>query len=362
MRQNGTSVVIAVCAALIAGCGGTEEPASSTELLQRDLSITAPAAVTVGAATLRLSSAGVIAGETVTGTVTLSSAAQSANGVVVYVSFDARVLAGPRFIRVPNGQSNASFTLYTNPFLATATPASITANTSTPDAAVYLTQTVSVAPSAAAPAGPVPQVASIAVTPSSVTTGTPASGTVTLTSPAPAGGATVRLSIPNDFFEADADLPPVLVVPAGATAAAFTVRTHLSSGVTSATESIVANFFGGAFQGASLIVGAATSASGTATPSSPGTPSGTSPCATGQSPVTLTVSGSAGSVTSSPSSLSVTTGATATACFGSNTRVELLATRRGNWSGVTCDGGNSGQDRCRFTTTSAGATVSAALQ
>jgi hypothetical protein len=88
-----------------------------------------------------------------------------------------------------------------------------------------------------------------------VTSGNDVAGTVVISAPAPAGGAAVQLRSSNDFFNLDADLPAVVTVPAGATSAPFTVRTHLpSAAATFSEEMIVANYFGGAFQGAPLTI------------------------------------------------------------------------------------------------------------
>ena len=88
-----------------------------------------------------------------------------------------------------------------------------------------------------------------------MTSGSPSTGTVTITEPAPASGAIVQLSNSGDFFNLDADLPPVLFVPPGATSATFPIRTHLSGSVaTSVDEIIVGSYFGGVFQGAYLSI------------------------------------------------------------------------------------------------------------
>jgi hypothetical protein len=88
-----------------------------------------------------------------------------------------------------------------------------------------------------------------------VKSGSPSTGTVALTAPAPATGAAVQLSNSGDFFNLDADLPPVVIVPAGATSATFPVRTHMSNSVASSVqEIIVGNYFGGSFQGAYLTI------------------------------------------------------------------------------------------------------------
>jgi hypothetical protein len=199
-----------------------------------------------GASTLTLSATTVAAGAALTGTVAAGS------GAVVYLDFPRTVLAGPRFVRIPAGQSSATFALFASPFLAAPATATVTAMTTTPNPASFLTASLTVLP-AAAPAAR-PQAASLALAPASVASGAAATATLTLTGPAPAGGAAVQVWIANDFFGLDADAPPVVVVPEGATSVAFTVRTHLSSGSGTVGETVVASLFGGTIQAAILTV------------------------------------------------------------------------------------------------------------
>jgi hypothetical protein len=84
-------------------------------------------------------------------------------------------------------------------------------------------------------------------------------------------------------------------------------------------------------------------------------------CAAGRSSVTLSVTGRAGTVTSSPSGLNVSSGNTGSACFANNNRVELTASRSVTWSGVSCDGGNT-QTRCRFNLGTAPVSLTATLR
>ena len=76
-------------------------------------------------------------------------------------------------------------------------------------------------------------VASVTVNPTVVVGGTSSQGTVTLSGPAPAGGATVTLTSSNT---AAAHVPASVVVPAAASSAAFTITT---SAVSSSTTSII---------------------------------------------------------------------------------------------------------------------------
>jgi hypothetical protein len=69
-----------------------------------------------------------------------------------------------------------------------------------------------------------PTLSTVGITPADVVGGTAATGTVTLSSAAPAGGVQVPLSSDNP---AAATVPPSITVPAGATAASFTVTTNV---------------------------------------------------------------------------------------------------------------------------------------
>jgi len=84
-------------------------------------------------------------------------------------------------------------------------------------------------------------------------------------------------------------------------------------------------------------------------------------CTAGKSKVTLSVTGQNGTVTSNPSGLNVSTGNTGSNCFTNNTQIELQATRSANWTGVSCDGGNTDQDKCRFNLGSSAVTITANL-
>src|SRR5712691_3515774 len=81
---------------------------------------------------------------------------------------------------------------------------------------------------------PLLTVASLTLSPSSVTGGSSSIGTVTLSAPAPAGGAQVTLSS-ND--PPVATVPSSVTVPAAATSATFTVSTNAVSTSTLATIS-----------------------------------------------------------------------------------------------------------------------------
>jgi hypothetical protein len=81
------------------------------------------------------------------------------------------------------------------------------------------------------------------------------SGLITLSGPAPATGLAVQVALSNDQLMIDYGVPSVVLVPAGAASAPFTVQTHLTTaGLTTTTDFVVANVYGGLFSGAALTV------------------------------------------------------------------------------------------------------------
>ena len=88
----------------------------------------------------------------------------------------------------------------------------------------------------------------LALSPSTVTGGNSAQGTVTLTSAAPSGGAAVALSSSNAGVAA---APPSVTVPAGATSAAFNVTTN---SVAASTAVTISASYSGVVRSATLTV------------------------------------------------------------------------------------------------------------
>ena len=70
---------------------------------------------------------------------------------------------------------------------------------------------------------PAPVLASESISPNSVAAGTPSTGTVVLTSPAPVGGVVIQLS---SWVPGSASVPSTVTVPAGATTATFPITTY----------------------------------------------------------------------------------------------------------------------------------------
>ena len=184
----------------------------------------APAA-TVSLATLTQNPTSVIGGsQSSTGTVTLSGSAPAGGVQVVLSSSNPGAAQVPSSVTVPAGATTATFTVTTSA-VASSTWVSISASFG----GVTKTATLSVNPV------PRPTVSSLTLNPSSVIGGLQSStGTVTLSGPAPAGGAQVALSSSNPGA---AQVPSSITVPAGATSASFTVRTSIVLLSTSANVS-----------------------------------------------------------------------------------------------------------------------------
>lgn len=257
-RRTAASAAIVLAAALSA-CGGSEGATSLDEALALAEAAAAAAPIQAKGSTsstsspgITLSSATVAAGQSVTVTAKVSFSHDG--GVPVLILFPATALAGPKFVILSKGQQSASVTLIANPYLAATTTVTVMARTQTPYPATLSTAALTIVPGPLAGAG-APAVTSVQLGAASVSSGTPVGGVVTISRAAPAGGLAVQLALSNDQFMRNGDVPPVVLVPAGATSAPFTVRTHLSTaGVTTWADYVVANVYGGPFGGAALTV------------------------------------------------------------------------------------------------------------
>ena len=174
---------------------------------------------------LTLSPTSVVGGaQSSTGTVTLNGPAPAA-GAQVALASDNGSASVPSSVTVSSGATSATFTVTTTP---------VTVSTSVSISATYgganksATLTVTPAPE------PVPTVSSLTLNPSSVVGGVQSStGTVTLSGPAPSGGAHVALASDSGA----ANVPSAVTVPEGATSATFAVSTSVVLLATSATIS-----------------------------------------------------------------------------------------------------------------------------
>ena len=200
----------------------------------------------------------VTGGTSSTGTVTLSGPAPS-GGAAVNLSSSSSAATVPASVPVTYGASSATFTVTTSAVSAS-TPVTITASY----AGATTTASLTVMPQTSSPT-----LSSVALNPTSVTGGTQTStGTVTLSGPAPTGGAQVMLSSDN----AAASVPANVPVAAGASSANFTVST---SAVTVSTPVTISASYAGVTKTARLTV------------APPGTTAGT---------YTLTITGTSGNL------------------------------------------------------------------
>jgi hypothetical protein len=157
----------------------------------------------------------VIGGDATTGTVTLLNPAPAGGAVVTLVSADPATVTLPPTVFIPAGGTGASFNITTSAVSA-ATRVRIDSGygaESYRSPSLWLTVAP---PGTATPAA----LASLAMASSSIAGGATTTGTVTLTAPAPSGGATIRLS---GSLEGRVVTPANVTVPAGSTSATFPI-------------------------------------------------------------------------------------------------------------------------------------------
>jgi len=183
---------------------------------------------------LTLNPIAVSGGSTSTGTVTLSGPAPTGGSVVSLSSSNTLAAVVPATVTVPAGNASATFTITTLPVSASN---SVTISASYGGGTRSATLTVNR-----------PALSSLSRSPSTVVGGNPSTGTVTLSGPAPTGGAVVSLSSSNTSA---ARVPASLTVPAGSASATFTITT---STVTSSRNVTIRGNYGGVQKTATLVV------------------------------------------------------------------------------------------------------------
>jgi hypothetical protein len=167
---------------------------------------------------LSLNTDSVVGGGTVTGTVTLKRAAPAGGVEVSLVSDDTSLARPPARVVVAEGETAASFSIPTSPV---SQPTKIVFNTGTANDGYRAPETWLMLRPAGLPA-PAPSLSSVRLASSSVLGGGTTTGTVTLTGPAPAGGAPVWV---NGSMEGQVVTPAGgVMVPAGSTSATFTIN------------------------------------------------------------------------------------------------------------------------------------------
>ena len=169
-------------------------------------------------ASLTLSPSTVREGETSTGTVTLTGPAPTGGVEVALTSGNTFAATVPASTTVPAGASSATFPIVARATTSTSSSVITAAAGGVERTALFTVNTNS------------PTVNVLSVTPLSVTGGSNATGTVSLTAPATAGGVTVAL----ESNSPSATVPASVTVPAGAETQSFTVATSAVTATTSA--------------------------------------------------------------------------------------------------------------------------------
>ena len=188
--------------------------------------------VLANVSSLTFASTTVYAGETTTGTVTLSGVAPTGGQVVTLASNNSSATA-PSTVTVPAGETSATFTLSTTA-VSSATTATITATSNISTA----TRNVTIQPA---------RVRSLNLSASSVTSGGSLTGTVALSAAAGTGGAVVTLMASS----AAVSIPATVTVPEGATSVSFTIN---AKGVAELTNVTILALSGGTHARDYLIV------------------------------------------------------------------------------------------------------------
>jgi subtilisin family serine protease len=252
-RRPGLSAVLGLLAILLYSysCGGGAAPGNSSSSQASQISFS-----------LTLNPTSVNGGNTSTGEIILSAPAPSGGAVFSLSSNNTSVATVPPSVSIAAGLTMAAF-----PVSTSATSNSTTVTISASNSGLAQTASLTVTPQPP-PGGPT--LTSLTFNPNPVVGGSSSSGAVTLSGPAPNGGALVSLSSSNP---AVVTVPASVAIPFGKTSASFTANTSI---VTAPTKVTVEASYAGVKQ---------TSPPLTVLP--PGTPAGT---------YTLTITGTSGNL------------------------------------------------------------------
>jgi hypothetical protein len=155
-----------------------------------------------------------IGGHSGRASVALVIPAPAGGGTISLTTDNPSIIHVPASVTIPQGNSATSFTIGTSSVTGLPTGGNVFASAGSVTKSIFVN--VSADPNAP------PLLQSMAITPASVPGGTNATGTVFLSSPAPAGGISVTLATSNANA---ARVPGIVNVPAGQTSASFTVTT-----------------------------------------------------------------------------------------------------------------------------------------
>ena len=198
----------------------------------------------------------VIGGQSGRGSVALVIPAPAGGATVNLTTDNPSVIHVPPSVAIAEGNSAVSFAIATSSVSGLATGGNVIATAGGVSKSIF----VNVAPDPNAP----PLLQSMSITPASVTGGSPATGTVFLSAPAPAGGISITLSTSN---AAAAKAPGIVTVPGGQTSASYTITTSAVS--SSASVTITASY--DTTRSANLTVTAGAAPSPTPAPTPAGT-------------------------------------------------------------------------------------------
>ena len=168
---------------------------------------------------MSLSNESVVGGTSVNATVTLQSAAPTGGTTVRLVSSDPNIVRPPATVFIPAGATDVDFTI---PTRAVSVATRVVIETGTDVDGYRAPQTwLTVTPPGSPP--PPPSLSSLTLSSSTVSSGGTVTGILRLTSPAPAGGAVVRL---QGSMEGQVIVPQNVTIPGVASAPLLRPRPH----------------------------------------------------------------------------------------------------------------------------------------